>query len=66
MNFTLEELVVMALAAAMLFIALGYLLGRWPAKAQKRFIRYNTPGEMRLPYDPNNPLNAPGKRTDGW
>ena len=47
-------------------LVIGYLLGRLPRtrKAPRRW--YKVPPAMRMPYDPENPLNSPVKRTDGW
>lgn len=62
----LTEFAPFVAALCLMFMALGYLLGRGPATEKGKRRWYKVPGQMCLPYDPQNPLNVPVERTDGW
>lgn len=66
MFYRMADLVPPVAALCLLFLLLGFLLGRGPGKAKEKRRWYKVPGALCLTYDQQNPLNRPEKRTDGW
>ena len=56
--YRLTDILPMVAGLCLMFLFLGYLIGRGPKKREKKRLYTSIPGKLCVGYDPSNPVNG--------